>query len=308
MRILVTGGAGFIASHITDTYVKAGHQVSVIDNLQHGFKRNLNKRAVFYQADICDLKALRRIMAKVKPTVVNHHAAIAEVIVSVSNPLPTMTVNVQGTINLLLVSGEVGIKKFIFASTGGAIYGDTQHRPTTEAEPTLPVSPYGLSKLLAEECITYYSRMHRFNYVIFRYPNVFGLRQDPNGEAGVIAIFAQLLQNGKPVTIFGDGSKTRDYLYIPDVVRANLLALRRGINCTLNLGRGKEISDQMVFDTINHFLPQTPTATYQPIRSGEVIRSCLRASLATRTLGWKSHWNFSASVGDYLAKLGYGRS
>lgn len=248
---------------------------------------------------------MRRIITKVKPAVINHHAAIAEVIVSIRNPLPTMTVNVQGTINLLQVGGEVGIKKFIFASTGGAIYGDAQHLPTTEAEPTLPVSPYGLSKLLAEECIAYYSRMYGFNYLIFRYPNVFGYHQDPHGEAGVVAIFCERLAHGLPVTIFGDGSKTRDYMYVADIVQANRLALRRGNRITINLGRGKEISDQMVFDTIHDFFPRAPQVRYQPVRSGEVKRSCLRANLATKTLGWKPRWNFATGVADYVAQMHY---
>ena len=305
MNILVTGGAGFIGSNIVNEYIQSGHQVSVIDNLHHGFKRNLNSKAVFYRADICDLKAMRRIITKVKPAVINHHAAIAEVIVSIRNPLPTMAVNVQGTINLLQVGGEVGMKKFIFASTGGAIYGDAKHLPTTEAEPTLPVSPYGLSKLLAEECITYYSRMYGFNYLIFRYPNVFGYRQDPHGEAGVVAIFCERLAHGLPVTIFGDGSKTRDYMYVADIVQANRLALRRGHRTTINLGRGKEISDQMVFDTIYDFFPQAPDVRYQPVRSGEVVRSCLRPNLAAKILGWKSQWSFAAGVADYVAQMHY---
>ncbi len=305
MKIIVTGGAGFIGSNIVNEYIRAGHRVSVIDNLHHGFKRNLNTRADFYRADICDLKAMRRIITKVKPAVINHHAAIAEVIVSVRNPLPTMTVNVQGTINLLQVGGEVGVKKFIFASTGGAIYGDAQHLPTTEAEPTLPVSPYGLSKLLGEECIAYYSRMYGFNYLIFRYPNVFGYHQDPHGEAGVVAIFCERLAHGLPVTIFGDGSKTRDYMYVLDIMHANRLALRRGTRTTINLGRGKEISDQMVFDTIHHVFPRAPQVRYQPVRSGEVVRSCLRPTLATKTLGWKSQWGFAAGVADYVAKMHY---
>ncbi|EKD78588.1 MAG: UDP-glucose 4-epimerase [uncultured bacterium] len=305
MRILVTGGAGFIGSNIVDQYIRSGHRVSVVDNLWHGFKRHLHPKAKFYKADIRNLTALRRIMQKDKPEVINHHAAIAEVIASVRNPLPTMAVNVQGTINLLLAGSEVGIKKIIFASTGGAIYGDAQHRPTTEQEPALPVSPYGLSKLLGEECVAYYSRLYGFNYVIFRYPNVYGPRQDPHGEAGVVAIFCEQLAKGRTVMIFGDGSKTRDYVYSADIVRANVLALRRGNRITINLGRGKEISDQMVFDTIHQHFPHAPQAAYQPVRSGEVIRSCLRANVATKKIGWKPRWTFSAGVTDYLVRMHY---
>jgi len=305
MKILVTGGAGFIASHIVDAYVEAGHRVVVIDSLQHGFKKNLNPAAKFYQADICDLAAMRRIIKKERPEIINHHAAIAEVVLSMRDPLPTITVNVQGTINLLLVGGEIGIKKFIFASTGGAIYGNAKNLPTTEHEATLPESPYGLSKLLGEQAIHYYSRLFGFDYLIFRYPNVFGPRQDAHGEAGVAAIFSERLSRAEAVTIFGDGSKTRDYVYVKDIAKANRLALRRGHRITVNLGYGKEISDQMVFDTIHKHFPTAPLANYKPVRSGEVIRSCLKAHLAQKTLGWKPAWNFSTGIADYLSTMGY---
>ncbi len=208
MKILVTGGAGFIGSHIIDAYVRLGHKVVVIDNLKTGFKNNLNKKAKFYRTDIRNLKSIKQIFKKEKFDIVNHHAAIAEVIKSIKNPLLTIETNVLGTINLLVASSENKIKKFIFASTGGAIYGEPKKIPVDENTPAKPLSPYGLSKLLAEESIKFYARNFGFDYLIFRYGNVYGPRQNPKGEAGVVAIFSYLIKNNKQPIIFGDGSKT----------------------------------------------------------------------------------------------------
>ncbi len=300
MKILVTGGAGFIASHIVDRYVQAGHQVVVVDNLVHGFKRNLNPKAKFYQVDICNLRAVRKIMQREKPQVINHHAAIAEVVKSVTDPIPTLETNVQGTVNLLLTGAEIKIKKFVFASTGGAIYGDQPHYPINEHAVAAPLSPYGLSKLLDEHCIEYYSRMGKFNYVILRYPNVYGPRQDPHGEAGVVAIFARQLRSGQRPIIFGDGTKTRDYVYVADIAQANVLSLTKGNRCIVNLGLGKEISDQMVYNTISAHFPTAPAVRYKTVRTGEVMRSCLQANNAKKILGWKPRYSFAQGVAEYL--------
>lgn len=305
MNVLVTGGAGFIASNIVDAYVAQGHRVTVVDNMWHGFKRNLNPKAKFVKADIRNLAAMRRVVEQTRPAIINHHAAIAEVVRSVTDPLSTIEVNVQGTINLLLAGGEFGIKKFIFASTGGAIYGEAKHRPTPETVVPRPLSPYGLSKLLGEECISYYARMYGFDYFIFRYPNVYGPRQDPHGEAGVVAIFSELLSSNHTATIFGTGKKTRDYVYVKDIVRANVLALRKGKNVTVNLGRGVEISDLAVYQTIKHHFPQAPAVRYKKVRAGEVMRSCLNAKLAKTVLSWQPQWTFKAGVADYLATMRY---
>lgn len=300
MKILVTGGAGFIASNITDAYITLGHKVVVIDSMHHGFKRNVHPKAKFYKIDIRNLAAVRKMMQREKPEVINHHAAIAEVVKSVSDPMPTLETNVQGTVNLLQTGSEVSIKKFLFASTGGAIYGDQPKYPITEQAKPAPLSPYGLSKLLGEECIEYYARLGCFNYVIFRYPNVYGPRQDPYGEAGVVAIFSQQLRSGTQPIIFGNGAKTRDYVYVRDIAQANVLALRKGNREILNIGRGEEISDQMVYDTISaHFLA-TPKARYKKVRPGEVKRSCLNARKAQAILGWKPRFTFSDGIADYL--------
>lgn len=302
MRILITGAAGFIASHIADLYIKQGHRVVVVDSMHHGFARNLNTKAKFYKADIRNLTAMRKIMRKEKPQVINHHAAIAEVVQSVTDPLPTLETNLQGTVNLLLTGMEVGIKKFILASTGGAIYGDQPKYPITEQAKALPLSPYGLSKLLAEEAVAYYARMGKFNYVILRYANVFGPRQDPNGEAGVVAIFAKRLQAGIRPIIFGDGTKTRDYVYVADIAQANLLSLSRGNRVTVNIGLGKEISDQTVYDTMASHWQEPAPVQYKVVRPGEVMRSSLQAKQARATLGWKPKFNFAQGIDDYLAQ------
>jgi UDP-glucose 4-epimerase len=299
MKIIVTGGAGFIASHIVDAYFKAGHEVVVIDNLTSGFKRNVNPRAKFYVADIKNLKLMGKIFKRERPQVVNHHAAIAEVIKSIRNPIPTFETNILGTTNILLSLGEYGRGKkikFIFSSTGGAIYGEPDKIPANEKTPPDPLSPYGLSKLLDEEIIKFYSRKYGFEYLILRYPNVYGPRQNPKGEAGVIAIFGGLMKGGKRPTIFGDGTKTRDYVYVEDTVRANITGLRKGENEILNLGWGKEISDQLIFDTIAKELNFPKKPIYAPCRKGEVRRIALDASRARRVLDWRPKINLKEGI------------
>jgi UDP-glucose 4-epimerase len=290
MKIIVTGGAGFIASHIVDAYFKAGHEVVVIDNLTSGFKRNLNPKAKFYKADIRNLGLIEKIFKREQPQIVNHHAALISVVESVGNPVLAFETNVVGTLNLLSAFGKYGkIKggRFIFASTGGAMYGEFPEIPADERTEVNPLSPYGFSKLLAEKTIEFYSRHFGFSFLNLRYVNVYGPRQNPKGEAGVVAIFIRLMGNGARPTIFGDGTKTRDYLYVDDIVKANLLALRRGRNETINLGWGKEISDQMIFDTIAKELNFPKKPIYAPCRKGEVRRIALDAKRAKKILGWQ---------------------
>ena len=287
MKILVTGGAGFIGSHIVDAYINLGHKVVVIDNLSTGFRKNLNPKAKFYKVDIGDLPKIEKIFQKEKPQIVNHHAAIAEVVKSLRDPLPTLNVNVIGTINLLLAAGKIRVKKFIFSSTGGAIYGQPDKIPADENTPAIPLSPYGLSKLLGEECIKFYAKHYGFDYLIFRYPNVYGPRQNPKGEAGVVAIFSGLMRKGKQPTIFGDGSKTRDYVHIDDIVRANIIGLHKGKNEIFNLGWAKKISDQKIFDTIAKNLNFKKPPIYAPFRHGEVYQIALSAKKARKNLGWQ---------------------
>ncbi|OIP75361.1 MAG: hypothetical protein AUK06_01945, partial [Parcubacteria group bacterium CG2_30_36_18] len=268
-------------------YINLGYKVVVIDNLSTGFRKNLNPKAKFYKVDIGDLPKIEKIFQKEKPQIVNHHAAIAEVVKSLRDPLPTLNVNVIGTINLLLAAGKIRVKKFIFSSTGGAIYGQPDKIPADENTPAIPLSPYGLSKLLGEECIKFYAKHYGFDYLIFRYPNVYGPRQNPKGEAGVVAIFSGLMREGKQPTIFGDGSKTRDYVHIDDIVRANIIGLHKGKNEIFNLGWAKKISDQKIFDTIAKNLNFKKPPIYAPFRHGEVYQIALSAKKARKNLGWQ---------------------
>jgi UDP-glucose 4-epimerase len=303
MKILITGGAGFIASHVGDEYIKTGHSVVVIDNLLTGFKKNLNPKAKFYKGDIRDAAFVKKVFQKEKPHVVNHHAAIAEVVKSLRDPIPTIETNVRGTANVLIAAGEVGIKRFIFSSTGGAIYGEPDKIPADERTPQVPLSPYGLSKLLGEELITFYARHYGFSYILFRYPNVYGPRQNPKGEAGVIAIFGGMMKHGETPIIFGDGTKTRDYTYVGDIARANLLALSKGKNEVINLGWGKKVSDQDIYDTIAKNLQITKKPHYKPFRKGEVYQIALSAKKAKKILGWSPKIALKEGIANVLTTL-----
>lgn len=299
--ILVTGGAGFIASHIVDAYIALGHRVVVIDNLSTGQKTNVNANAVFYDADIRDKAAIEDIFQKEKPEIVNHHAAIAEVVKSLRDPIPTIETNVIGTINLLMAGKDNEMKKFIFASTGGAIYGEPKKIPADEKTPATPLSPYGLSKLQSEQAITCYARNFGFDYLIFRYPNVYGPRQNPKGEAGVVAIFSELMINNKRPTIFGDGTKMRDYVYVDDLVRANIIALTNNSNDIFNLGWGIGISDKEVFDSLAEAIGiHDIHPIYAKYRKGEVYKISLDAKKAKKVLNWWPKIKFKQGVKKYI--------
>lgn len=298
--ILVTGGAGFIASHLVDAYIAAGHKVVVVDNLWTGKRRNLNPKAKFYKADIRNLEALRKIFKKEKPSIVSHHAALVEVVKSLRDPINTFAVNVDGTVNLLMCSGENRVKKFIFASTA-ATYGEPKKMPVNENTPTVPISPYGLTKLLAEECIKYYASFYGFSYTIFRYTNVFGKRQNPHGEAGIVAIFTDLMKAKKRPTIFGDGTKTRDYIFVVDVVRANKKALTEKRSQLMNLGWGKEIRDREMYDAIAEIVKFKEEPFFKPVRAGEVIRFSLDARRAKKIFGWEPKTSLKAGLRQTLS-------
>lgn len=289
MKILVTGGAGFIGSHLVDAYLKAGHHVSVVDNLDTGRKEFLNDRASFYQVDITNFKKLAKVFEREKPELVAHLAAFDHIRLSLEHPDQALKVNVLGTLNVLRLMVSYKSKKIIFASTAGPLYGfEPKPLPVKEDYPVKSISPYGASKAFAEELIKLYHRLHKIRYTIFRYPNVYGPRQFPKGEAKVVAVFALALLDGKRPLIFGDGSKTRDYAYIDDVIRAHLLALKKGDNEVLNIGWGKEVKDIEVFDTITKALG---ISKIKPIfgkaQLGEVYRFSLDISKVKKILGWK---------------------
>ncbi len=293
MRILVTGGAGFIGSHVVDAYLAAGHEVIAVDNLTTGNRANLNPKARFEQLDIRDREAVRALIIKERPEIISHLAAQAAVTVSGANPAETFDVNVTGTLNLLIAAK--GVKKFIFVSTGGALYGDLTSRPFTEADPAQPLSAYGLSKLLGEQLVTFYAREYGFSYTILRLANAYGPRQNPKGEAGICAIFSLLMKEGKQPTIFNKQA-TRDYVYVADIAAAGLLALAKGDNATMNIGTGKHTSNQEVFELMASQYSYTGAANYQPARAGEVAKTALDPALAKKLLGWEAVTDLRAGI------------
>jgi len=290
MKILVTGGAGFIASHIVDAYRKAGHKVVVIDNLSHGSRKNIPAGVKFYKADIRDARAMERIFKRERPEAVNHHAAL----ISVRETGGMLETNTIGTMNVLEAFAKYGSgkkKKFIFPSSA-AVYGDPKQIPTKETAPTSPISVYGLSKLLAEHFIGLYAAKYGFDYIIFRYANVYGLRQ----QGGVIPIFARAMKADKKVSIFGNGNETRDYLHVSDVVRANLLALHRGRNEILNLGTGKQTEGKKVFELIARKLDYKAKPAYAPRGKAEIKKSALFPGKAKKILAWKPRVKFEKGI------------
>ena len=286
MKVMVTGGAGFIGSNLVDRLIGEGHQVVVVDDLSTGRRENLHPDATFYQQDIRD-EALEEIFAGEKIEAIFHLAAQMDVRKSVSDPVYDARVNILGTINLIEAGLKHGLKKFVYASTGGAVYGEPQFMPVTEDHPINPDCQYGISKHTVEHYLYVYNRLQGLNWTALRYPNVFGPRQNPHGEAGVVAIFIQLLSAGKQCTIFGDGSKTRDYVFIDDVVQANIVALERGDNACYNLGWGTQVSDFTIFDTVRRALDLTVEPLYQDVRAGEIFHICLEAGKIREQLGWE---------------------
>jgi UDP-glucose 4-epimerase len=286
MKILVTGGAGFIASHITDAYTEAGHEVTIVDDLSTGRERNLNPKANFEKFDIRD-PALATVFKNGQFDVVNHHAAQMDVRRSVADPVFDAQVNALGILNLLENCREYGVRKFIFASTGGAVYGEQNTFPADEDHPTWPICPYGITKLVGEKYLFYYREIHNLEYVILRYANVYGPRQNPHGEAGVVAIFSQRLLNGEQPVINGDGKQTRDYVYVGDLVRANVMALAYNKSDVFNIGTSVETDVNELFRIINRATGGNKEEKHGEAKSGEQLRSCLSYKKIERILGWR---------------------
>ncbi len=258
----------------------------MIDNLSTGRRENLNPQIKFYETSIGD-PGLAGIFEKEKPDIVCHHAAQIDLRRSVNEPLFDAEVNILGSLNVIVNSIRSGVGKFVYASTGGAIYGEPQYLPVDENHPINPVSQYGVSKHTVEHYLLLYALQHELNYVALRYPNVYGSRQNPFGEAGVIAIFAHQMLGGEQPTIFGPGDKTRDYTHVSDIVEANLLAMERGRNLICNIGTGVETSDQDIFDAIAEALGYSSSPIYTSVRPGEIQRICLDWSKAEQELGWR---------------------
>jgi len=287
MKILVTGGAGFIGSHIVDAYLEAGHQVLVIDNLSTGRRENLNPKAKFYLMDIRDPE-IEKVFREEEIEVVNHQAAQMDVRKSVEDPLFDASVNVLGSLNLLQNCVKYGVRKFIFASTGGAVYGEQDYFPADEEHPLRPLSPYGVTKLTVEKYLHFYHQVYGLKYLILRYSNVYGPRQNPYGEAGVVAIFTRKFLTREQPIINGDGEQTRDFVFVGDVVNANLSALNYDGCDYFNIGTGVETTVNQIFRLLKQLTGAQVEERHGPPKEGEQRRSVLECSKARRILGWKA--------------------
>jgi len=286
MKVLVTGGAGFIGSHVVDRLIQEGHEVVVVDNLSTGKRKNVPHAANFYKADTQGSR-LDRILKKERPTVIFHLAAQMNVRKSTEDPGFDAQVNILGTINLLESAVRYGTRKVIFASSGGAVYGEQQIFPAPESHPTHPLSPYGISKLTGEHYLAYYEHVAGLGYVSLRYGNVYGPRQAPEGEAGVVAIFSQaMLKEGQPL-INGNGLQTRDYIFVDDVVSATVGAMQPNIQGTYNVGTGKESSVNEIFHQVKLLTNSECKEIHGPEKRGEQIRSVLNSAKLREALDWE---------------------
>ncbi len=286
MKVLITGGAGFIASHIADAYLAAGHEVVILDDLSSGKRANVPAAAKFLQMDIRSPEA-RKIVRDERPEVLSHHAAQMDVRRSVADPSFDAEVNVLGFINLLEAAREVGVRKVIFASSGGAVYGEQVEYPAPESHPHEPLSPYGITKATGEHYLHYYHVVHGLSYVALRYANVFGPRQDPHGEAGVVAIFTERLLAGQVPTINGDGKQTRDYVFVADVVRANVAALGTSFVGPINIGTEIETDVNALYAHLRVLTGSPHQAAHGPAKAGEQRRSVIANQRAKQVLGWR---------------------
>jgi UDP-glucose 4-epimerase len=287
VNILVTGGAGFIASHIVDAYCALGHRVSIIDDLSTGRRRNLNPAAVFHECDIRDREKVRDIFRQGRFDVVNHHAAQMDVRRSVADPAFDASVNIVGMLTLLEACVETGVSRVVFASSGGAMYGEQERFPADEEHPKRPISPYGVAKLTTEHYLFYYQMVHGLTCVCLRYANIYGPRQNPEGEAGVVAIFTSRMLAGEEPVINGDGIQTRDYVNVADVVRANVLALDVPKSDYFNISTGVETDVNTLFRLLKKATGSQCPEKHAEAKKGEQLRSVLSHDKIARTLGWK---------------------
>jgi len=286
MKILVTGGAGFIGSHVVDAYVAAGHEVVVVDDLSTGKRENLNPKAKFHQLDIQDPKVIDLIRDE-RPAVVSLHAAQMDVRRSVADPVFDARVNIVGLIQCLEGARKANVRRVIFVSSGGAAYGEQEAFPAPETHPTNPVSPYGVSKRAGELYAFFYRAEYQLPFFALRYANVYGPRQDPHGEAGVVAIFAGKMLRGEPITVNGDGKQTRDYVFVGDVVQANLAALEREPCGAVNIGTGIETDVNRLAELLLQAAGSKSDVKHGPAKQGEQRRSVIDCGKAAERLGWR---------------------
>lgn len=294
MKVLVTGGAGFIGSHVVDALIKRGIEVVVIDDLSTGFERNINADAKLYCISICSDR-INKIFEQEKPQVVIHLAAQTVVTKSISSPSMDAEINILGSLNVITCCTLTGVRKIVYSSSC-ALYGTPEYLPVDEKHPVNPLSPYGISKHTVEHYLYQHRYLYGLSYMALRYANVYGPRQNPLGEGGVIAIFTGKLLAGEQPTIFGSGDKSRDYVYVNDIVRANLLAMESEETGICNLGTGRETRDQTVFDTVSRECNYRGLPKYADERPGEIKRMCLNSSLAVDKLGWKSLIGFEEGI------------
>ncbi len=290
MKILVTGGAGFIGSNIVDALIEKGHEVAIVDNLSTGKEENINPEASFFHVDITDYEALEGVFQSFKPEVVFHVAAQIDVRKSVEEPSFDAEVNVVGSVNLFGLCVQYGVQRIVFSSTGGALYGELKELPAKEDSPIKPLSAYGVSKYCTEQYLNYFKRLYGIERVILRYGNVYGPRQDPLGEAGVIAIFTNKILNGEPPMVFGDGNQTRDYVFVEDVVRANLLSIT-GKEGVYNIGTGIETSVNQIIELFSKILSKEIKPMHTQPRKGEVLRISLDNKKAKEELRFSIEYN-----------------
>lgn len=287
MKVLVTGGAGFIGSHVVDAFLAAGHEVVIVDNLVTGRESNLNSKARFYKVDIRDTDSLNTVFEREKPEIVDHHAAQMDVRKSVADPSYDADVNVKGSLSLLETCRRHGVKKVIYISTGGAVYGEPEYLPCDENHPINPICQYGVSKHTVEHYLLVYKHLYGLDYSVLRYPNVYGPRQDPAGEAGVVAIFVGRMLANMPITIYGTGDQERDFVYVTECARANVLAIEKGSGKVYNIGSNKGITINQVFAELKPIIGYEYPPNYGPAKPGETFKIYLDSRRAEADLGWQ---------------------
>ena len=302
MNVLVTGGAGFIGSHIVDAYIRAGHNVTVIDNLSTGRRQNINSKADFYEFDILN-PDLYGVFKNKHFDIVNHQAAQMNVRLSVKDPVYDARVNIVGFLNILENCIKTNVKKIIYASSGGVVYGEQEYFPADENHSQQPCSPYGVAKLAGEKYLYYYQLTYGLEYTALRYANVYGPRQNPHGEAGVVAIFLERMLEGTDAVIYGDGTQTRDFVYVDDIVQANICSLDQGGNNVYNIGTGKETDINTIFRTLNDLTRANLPEKHADAMPGEQRRSVLKVDKAEKEMNWTARYDLKSGLSKTISEI-----